>query len=160
MKTIAWRATGAIIFLLAVLGSVNLGIWVMDREPPIQFEGARALSATVRPGGSLDVEFSVFRERICPLVAKRWLYDSKGEQHSIAQFTTAPRMRAGRETYQRSITIPDDAAPGPASYEVALDYICNPLQNFIGPIHVVSPRIPFIITPSDPPAPAAPGPDG
>ncbi|MGV1867956.1 MULTISPECIES: hypothetical protein [unclassified Rhizobium] len=57
MKTIAWRATGAVIFLLAVLGSVNLGIWVMDREPPIQFEGARALSATVRPGGSLDVEF-------------------------------------------------------------------------------------------------------
>ncbi|MGV1867957.1 MULTISPECIES: hypothetical protein [unclassified Rhizobium] len=69
-------------------------------------------------------------------------------------------MRAGRETYQRSLTIPDDAAPGPASYEVALDYICNPLQNFIGPIHVVSPRVPFTIVPGDPTAPVEPGPDG
>lgn len=90
MTKLLWRGTGVVIFLLAVLGSVNLGIWVTDREPPITFEGARALTETVAQGGSLDVEFSVFRERICPLVAKRWLYDSNGEQHSIL---SSPRRR-------------------------------------------------------------------
>jgi hypothetical protein len=56
---------------------------------------------------------------------------------SSIRFPSSRRRRGwgqGGKTYQLSITIPDDAAPGPASYEVALDYICNPLQNFIGPI--------------------------
>jgi len=32
--------------------------------------------------------------------------------------------------------------------------------NFIGPIHVISPRVRFYITPSDPPKPIEPGTDG
>lgn len=67
---------------------------------------------------------------------------------------------AGRETYKRSITVPTAATPGPARYEVTLDYICNPLQSSIGPIHVVSPPIKFTITPSDPAQPIPSGSDG
>lgn len=49
----------------------------------------------------------------------------------------------------RSITVPTAATLGPARYEVALDYICNPLQSWIWPIHVASPPINFVITPSE-----------
>lgn len=149
MKRMIWRTVGVLVFLLAILGSVNLGLWVADREPPIEYEAATALATSVPQGGTIDVEFSVFRKRICPLVATRWLYDAVGERHSIPQYTTGLKLLAGRETYRRSITVPTAATPGPARYEVTLDYICNPLQNWIGPIHVVSPLIEFIVTPSD-----------
>lgn len=160
MKRMIWRTVGVLVFLLAILGSVNLGLWVADREPPIEYEAATALATSVPQGGTIDVEFSVFRKRICPLVAKRWLYDAVGERHSIPQYTTGLKLLAGRETYRRSITVPTAATPGPARYEVTLDYICNPLQNWIGPIQVVSPPIKFTITPSEPPQPAPPGSDG
>jgi hypothetical protein len=160
MKRTLWRFVGAVVFSLAILGSVNLGLWVADREPPIEYESAAALSPTVPQGGALEIEFSVFRKRICPLVTKRWLYDAAGERHSIPQFTTGLRLLAGRETYKRSITVPTAAMPGTARYEVTLDYFCNPLQSWIGPIHVVSPPIKFTITPSDPAQPPPPGSDG
>ncbi len=150
MKWIIWRTVGVLVFLLAILGSLNLSLWVADSEPPIEYEAATALAKSVPQGGTVDVEFSVFRRRICPLVAKRWLYDAADERHSIPQYPTRLKLFAGRETYPRSITVPTAATPGPARYEVTLDYICNALQKWIGPIQVVSPPILFTITPSDP----------
>jgi hypothetical protein len=91
---------GAVVLLLATPGSVNLGLWIVDREPPIEYEATRALSASVPQGGTIDIEFSGFRKRICPLTTKRWLYDAAGERH-IPQFTTGLKLLAGRETYRR-----------------------------------------------------------
>lgn len=148
MKRYLWRTVGACIFALAGVGSVNLGIWVADREPPIIYEDAKALAPTVEQGGTIEIEFSVFRTRICPLITKRWLTDSAKERHSIPQFTTGLRLLAGRETYRRSITVPVAAAPGPAEYRVTLEYVCNPLQNFMGPIVVTSPPVRFKVLPA------------
>lgn len=147
MRRWIWRGIGVVVFALAIVGSASLGIWVMDREPPIQYEEALALAPEVPQGGAIEIEFSVFRQRICPLTTKRWLYDASGQRHSIPQFTTGLRLLAGRETYRRTITVPVAAALGPARYQVSLDYICNPLQRFIGPITVVSPPIKFNIVP-------------
>ena len=157
MRTFGWRLLGVIFFALAILGSFNLALWVSDREPPIEYEGVRALAQSVPQGGSIEVEFSVFRRRICPLVARRWLYDAAGDRHSVPQYTAGLRLLAGRETYRRAITIPTAATPGPARYEVTLDYICNPLQQLIGPIQVTSPPIRFTITPGNVPPPEGVG---
>ncbi|WP_162698195.1 hypothetical protein [Agrobacterium sp. lyk4-40-TYG-31] len=81
-------------------------------------------------------------------MTKGWLQDPANECHSIPQFMTGLRLMAGRETYRRTITVPPAVAFGPAEYSVTLDYICNPLQNFIGPIRVTSPAIKFSIVPS------------
>ncbi|MCL6653464.1 hypothetical protein A6R70_14320 [Agrobacterium rubi] len=148
MKRYLWRTVGAGIFALAGLGTVNVAIWVADREPPIIYEDAKALAPTVEQGGTIEIEFSVFRTRICPLITKRWLTDSAKERHSIPQFTTGLRLLAGRETYRRSITVPVAAAPGPAEYRVTLEYRCNPLQGFLGPIVVTSPPIRFSVLPA------------
>lgn len=148
MKRSLWKLVGSAIFALAGLGSVNLGIWVADREPPIIYEDAKALAPTVEQGGTIEIEFSVFRTRICPLITKRWLYDAAKERHSIPQYTTGLKLLAGRETYRRSITVPLAAAPGPAEYRVTLEYVCNPLQNFLGPIVVTSPPIKFRVLPA------------
>lgn len=148
MRTVL-RIFATIIVLLAFTGTYWITSMVIDRTPPIIYESAKALQATVPQGGSLDIEYKVFRTRICPAVAKRWLVDSVGERHSIPSYTVGLQFLAGRETYQRSITIPDAAAIGPAFYEVDLDYSCTLVNRLGFPIHVVSPPITFIITPAE-----------
>lgn len=148
MRRTLWSLTGALVTALAGIGSFNLALWVVDNEPPIVYEDARALTETVEQGGTIEVQFTVFRGRICPVVTKRWLYDAADARHSIPQFTTGLQLLAGRETYRRSITIPTAAAIGEARYEVMLDYTCNPLQKLIGPIKVTSPPVRFRITPA------------
>lgn len=142
---VMWRIVAGLVFGLAVVGSFNLALWVADREPPVEYEHAIALASQVPQGGAIEIEYSVFRKRICDVTAKRWLTDAMGERHSIPQYTVGLQLLAGRETYRRAISIPSIAAPGPARYEVSLDYICNPLQQIIGPIRVVSPPIRFEI---------------
>jgi len=118
----------------------------IDRQAPIVYESVRATTASVWQGGSIEVEFSVFRLRICEGEAKRWLTDSEGVRHSIPQFTTGPRPLAGLDTYRRTITIPEAAAVGPATYIVELSYACNLIHRLGWPILVTSPPIRFEIT--------------
>ncbi|QYA03896.1 hypothetical protein [Rhizobium sp. B21/90] len=125
---------------LGFVGSYSIVSMAFDRQPPILYEEAKALSSSVPQGGSLDVEFKVFRTRICPVVAKRRLIDSQGSKHSIPSYTVGMQMLAGRETYMRSIVIPNNASIGPALYEVDLDFICNAIHQMGFPIRVVSPR--------------------
>jgi len=145
---IVWRVLAGIILALGGFGSYSITSMIIDRTPPIQYEQARALAASVPQGGTLGVEFKVFRTRICPVVAKRWLIDSAGTRHSIPSYTVGLEMLAGRETYRRSIEVPDAAAIGPAAYEVDLEFFCNSLQRLGFPITVISPPITFGITPS------------
>lgn len=148
MKTWVKGAAGLTLGL-AFFGGWSITGMIIDREPPITYEGARAMAASVPQGKSVDIEFKVFRTRICPVVAKRWLIDAAGERHSIPSYTVGMKFLAGRETYQRSITVPDAAAIGPAWYEVDLDYVCNVIHRFGFPIHVISPPIGFNIVPAD-----------
>lgn len=133
---------------LAFIGSFWIVSMLLDRDPPVKYDGARALASSVPQGGTLEVEFEVFRSRICASNTKRWLVDSMLEQHSIPQFTVGLRLLAGRETYRRTITIPQNAAVGPARYYVTLDYFCNVFHQMGFPIRVTSPSINFDITPA------------
>ncbi len=146
MKTTIKIAAGLMLGL-AFFGSYSLASMILDRVPPITYEGAKALQPEVGRGGVLDVEFKVFRTRICPAVTKRWLVDAEGTRHAIPSYTVGVQLLAGKETYQRSITIPLAAALGPAWYEVDLNYYCNVIHRIGWPINVTSPPIPFLITP-------------
>lgn len=145
MKRILYGFIAGAIAAVVAVSSFNIAVMVVDREPPITYQGAHAVAPTVSRGGSIDVEYKVIRNRICPVVAKRWLYDAAGQRHSVPQYTVGADLTAGRETYRRSITIPQAAAFGPARYEVVLDYTCNALQKFVGPTTVVSPPVEFEI---------------
>ncbi len=141
------KALGGAILALAFLGSFSIASQLFDREPPVRYERVRALSDTVPQGGTIEVEFSVFRLRLCEGTARRWLTDSTGTRHSIPQFTVGPRPLAGLDTYRRTITIPEAAATGPASYQVEISYACNVVHRLGWPIEVQSPPIGFLITP-------------
>lgn len=144
--SLIWKAAGGVVLLLAAIGSFNMALWVTDRDPPIPYLGARALTPVVAQGGTINVEFDVFRYRVCPANVRRWLYDSAMNRHAIPSWTTGLELLAGREVYKRSITIPDAAEPGTAQYQVVLDYECNPLARIMSiPIRVYSPPIRFEI---------------
>jgi hypothetical protein len=121
----------------------------LDRQPPIIYDHVAALSDSVPQGGTIEVEFSVFRLRVCDAVVKRWLIDARGEKHAIPSFTVGPRPLAGLDTYRRSITVPDAAALGQASYVVDLAYSCNLIHRLGWPILVSSPPIRFNIRPNE-----------
>ncbi|HTV71180.1 MAG TPA: hypothetical protein VMF90_21840 [Rhizobiaceae bacterium] len=120
---------------------------MIDRQPPIIYEGVRPITASVAQGASIELEFRVFRLRICEATAKRWLYDSAGQKHAIPSYTVGPAQLAGLVTYRRSITIPEAAALGQATYQVELSYICNLIHRLGWPILVTSPPIRFEVTP-------------
>lgn len=142
------KKIGAVgVLMAAFYGSYTFVSLLIDREPPIFYEGAKAVTADAQRGGSIDVEFKVFRKRICEQTVRRYLTDSQGIRHAIPSYTVGLQMLAGRETYQRSITIPTAASVGPATYEVVIDYACNPLQAIFGTIRVTSPPIAFNILP-------------
>lgn len=143
------RIAGIAVLIAAFYGSYSFVSAVIDREPPIAYEGARAVEESVQRGSSIDIEFKVFRKRICEQVVRRYLTDSMGIRHAIPSYTVGLQMLAGRETYQRSITIPTAASIGPASYQVVIDYACNPLQNLLGTIRVSSPPISVVIVPEN-----------
>ncbi|MCO6391104.1 hypothetical protein GTW25_08690 [Aliihoeflea aestuarii] len=145
-RNLGWKIIGGIVLMLAAVGTFNMTVWMMDRDPPITYLGARALTPVVAQGGTIPVEFDVFRHRICPIDVRRWLYDSGMNRHAIPSWTTGLELLAGREVYQRTITIPDAAASGPAQYQIVLDYECNPLARIMSiPIRVYSPPIRFEI---------------
>lgn len=142
-----WKFTGVMVFVLAAIGSASLGLAISDRSPPIVYENARALEPSAAQGGSPEVEFKVFRSRVCDVTAKRRVADASGDTHSIPSYTVGLQYLAGRETYQRSITIPTAASVGPAQYQVMLTYVCNVVHRIVFPIIVESPPINFGITP-------------
>lgn len=123
----------------------------LDRSPPVIYEDARPLSDSVPQGGTIEVQFTVFRLRTgCDTDVKRWLTDAQGVRHSIPSFTVGPRVQlAGLDTYRRSITLPAAVAAGQAEYEVDLTYQCNLLHHLGWPIRIRSPSIRFQVTPSE-----------
>lgn len=156
MSTI-WRIIGAILYVLSAVGVFAVGVSITDREPPIKYEGARAMSPMGFPGGVVEVEFTVFRSRICQSITQRWLVDSSGTRHSIPSFTIGLSMLAGRETYQRTIQIPVGATLGPAEYYVHLKYQCNLLHRVLSwNIEVESPHIRFEVIPNKDAPPITP----
>ncbi|MBD0416489.1 hypothetical protein [Oryzicola mucosus] len=143
---VLYKGLGVVFIALAWLGSVSLALLISDRVPPLTYEGARALQSSVPQGGAIDVEFEVYRTKICPSTVRRYLVDADDVQHAITNYTVGSNSKKGREVYQRTITVPQNAAVGPAIYFVRLEYICNLAQQLGWPIKVESPPVPFRVT--------------
>lgn len=142
---------------LAFLGSYAIVSTILDRDPPIKFEGGRALTLNVPQGGELNVQYSVVRHRSCTAVASRYITDSTGTVYVPSSYTVGRRVLldgtslAGRETYTRSVIVPEAAAVGPALYDVRFVYVCNIWHRLVMPIKVVAPTVKFnIIAAPDP----------
>lgn len=150
-----WRKLtipAAIVFAVAGLAGVgvyNIYSAIIDRSAPIDYLEARAASAEAYAGGTIDIHFDVYRYRICPVARiNRILTDSAGIEHAISNYTLASNTRPGRESYDRTITIPDVVAPGLAQYRIRILFACNFVHNLGWPIEVTSPPVNFRVLPN------------
>lgn len=142
-----------VVFTLAAFAGMGLYTFVsafLDRSPPIDYLAASAASKSVPVGGTIDIHFDVYRYRICNVTkVNRILTDSQGVMHVVSNYTTATLTRPGRESYDRTITIPEAVAPGPAIYRISIWFACNWVHNLGWPIFVSSPPVTFRVTPSE-----------
>ncbi|MER9961616.1 hypothetical protein NKJ72_11725 [Mesorhizobium sp. M0045] len=155
-----WRkmsAPAAIVFLMTIFAAVGLASMissVLDREPPTMFESAMVLTPEVPQGGVLDIQYTVIQNRICASMVERYVTDSAGIVHVPSTYTVGRRPLIdsyppeGRETYQRSVTIPLATALGRAHYDARFTYICNVLHKLAFPIEVSAPTVFFDIVPA------------
>lgn len=148
MSKVFWIPVGVTIFAMAAVGVSAIGFAIGDRSEPIAFEDARALESSVPQGGTLWIEFDVYRTRICTAISRRFLVDSQGQMHNVAVYTIGQARKLGSDTYKRSIDIPQSAALGPATYRITIDFYCNLIQRFGWPVTMESPPIKFEITPA------------
>ncbi len=119
----------------------------IDRDPPIEYTFGRALSETVEQGGKIDVQISVDRKRICRSEVSRSVTDRNGISYRVSEYAFASITRPGKETYDRSITVPDDVTPGRSFYQMKILFYCNWFHNLGYPIQVLSPPIYFTVVP-------------
>jgi len=150
-----WRKTdmpAIIVMLLGVCagyGLFTLGSAAIDRKPPVDYIAASAANPSAPVGGTIDIHFDVYRYRICPVIkVSRTLTDATGTEHAVSNYTFASNTRPGRESYDRTITIPEAVAIGRAFYQIRISYACNFIHNLGWPIIVASPRVYFRITTS------------
>ncbi|MER9829149.1 hypothetical protein NKJ51_12280 [Mesorhizobium sp. M0134] len=161
-----WRKvdiSAATVFIMASLAGAGLASVVssaLDNDPPITFEGVTVLTPEVPQGGVLDLQYPIVQNRVCAATVERFVTDSHGTVHVPSTYTLDRRALIegyppeGRETYQRSVTIPLAAAVGKARYDARFSYVCNLWHKLTNPIVVSAPSAAFTITPA--PAPLDP----
>lgn len=134
--------------ILSGFGLFTLVSNIFDRSPPIDYLAASASAVSVPQGGTIDIHFDVYRFRICSVIkVSRVLTDSQNEKHAVSNYTFSTNTRPGHESYDRTITIPEDVALGRSFYQLITDYACNFIHQLGWPIVVSSPRVYFRITP-------------
>lgn len=120
---------------------------VLDRAPPIEYTFGKALSEVAEQGGKIDVQFTVTRTRICRNTVSRIITDSSDTSYPVSEYTFSPVTRPGQETYDRTITVPENVPPGRVYYQIRLYYYCNWFHSLGYPITIFSPRVYFQVVP-------------
>lgn len=134
--------------IFAGVGVYNLYNAITDWEPPVTFIEASSVTSAVPAGGQIGIRFDVDRKRICPIIKdERFIIDRNGVSRVVSNYEKVTHTRPGREVYERSITVPDDVPPGPATYFIRVYYTCTWVQRVFGPLKVESPHIPFEVLP-------------
>lgn len=154
-KRAGWRLmkmVGRVVFYLtcvfAGVGVYNMYTALIDWSPPVVFIEALAVQPSARAGEQITMRFDVDRKKICLNIRDdRFIIDYQGTTRIVSNYERVTQTRPGKEVYERSITIPIDVPPGPATYFIRINYVCTWAQRIFGPIVVESPYIPFVVLP-------------
>jgi hypothetical protein len=136
-----------------VLGMILLAFYwvVLDRSPPSTIQGGEVMSYQERPDGSwiLFVRWRGERHRVCNGYSKRWL--SAGAYLPLQDIAYPPDSQStelGPYEWEVPVEIPAYfASTGHVrgAYSIRILYSCNPLQEYLFPIPVEPPPVPFEI---------------
>lgn len=123
-----WRITTLV--AAGMLGGY-IGFMASDRDVPIQYKSMAPTKEFVFKGTDLVIKHEALRRRSCATVVNRLIFDNHQERHVIPDLIFPEGLLpVGQDTFTVSITIPEKAAPGEATYRVVRHYKCNLLHNF------------------------------
>jgi hypothetical protein len=139
-----WVATAMILLCLG-----QIAAWAWDREPPFKLIGY-SVERPVHVGGPLRITLAVQRDltRQCDVTVSRWIVDGRKfliylPQLAMDAHAIASLEQSSKDENRILLQMPDDAAPGNASYVTTLSYVCNPVHRFL-PVRF-SYEIPFVL---------------
>lgn len=140
-----WRAST--LGLVAIVFG-TLGAWIADRDPPTSIYSSDVLTPAVERGGTLRIQYSIYRRRGCSTLVERVLYDSERVRHVLPpiEFRGAPGP-SGYDKYTTTVTVPVEVALGQANFRAITTYRCNPVHD-MWPITVVTTDADFFVVAS------------
>lgn len=120
---------------------------LLDRTPPYVRTSGMIEPNEAMPGSTITVRWTLREIRYCPLdhrrVTTRRVTDRNGIEHRYAPTSIDYDVDKPMEIV-RSVQLPANIVPGPATYHSETCYACNPFQE-MWPVCVTTPDIPFII---------------
>ncbi len=144
MSPILARSLIVLLVVMLAAGAGYLGMWVADRDTPVEIRAQRVITPEVLPGNSLTMEYEVNRIRHCRSRVERTIYDGQKVRHVLGDNERNASEPLGPGTFRTTPRVPEIAAPGEALYYVASSYVCNP-THLIWPIVVIQPEATFTI---------------
>jgi hypothetical protein len=128
----------------AALGGA-LGLWTIDRDPPVVINQAEVLTPEVPPGGTLRIKYHLNRRRDCESHIDRILYDSAKVRGLLPDIDFAKTPgQLGNDEYTAEIRIPETFSEGQAVYRLISVYRCNVIHK-AWPITIGPTDIPFAV---------------
>ena len=162
---VKWAMT---VLAFIILGGIGLCFYwlVIDRAPPVTVSGGEIISYEQQPDKTwiITVRWHGDRHRKCYGNSKRWL--ANGYWLPLADIPYPPpsaEMETGRFTWEVPILVPAyyvSTGHITGKYAIRILYACNPLQEYLFPITVEPPAIPFLIPIDKPIRPLDPAPMG
>jgi hypothetical protein len=120
--------------------------FTLDREPPYDVIGGVISPDNPMPGQEITIVWDVKVERACPLSMRssvqRTVVDSKGVKHDYSKVAAMFDSATTGATITRNVQLPENLAPGPATYSSVACYSCNPMQEY-WPVCVHTPEVHF-----------------
>jgi hypothetical protein len=129
--------------VILIVAATLIAVQAADRAPP--FEVVDYVVPAGAPGETVTFRAKVRRDidRGCSVTMSRSFFDSSQARWDIDHVQFSPAFIEGMERttpghMAPTLTIPDAAAPGVGELVSNLDYVCNRVQSWGWPIHVVT----------------------
>lgn len=137
-----------VVYLFVVF---KVASWYIER-PPVDVLGTRVIDSNAHPGGTVELEYTVFRHKLCQTNIQRFLYAGEERQRIILEQVSlvGGGVLNRPDTYRKTITIPSNAPLGPATLVTLVSHACNPIQFFWPTVSLVQ-DVPITITPASHP---------
>lgn len=136
----------AVFYGTAALVGATLGLWTIEREPPVVTLRTELSTPTVAPGGDLKIKLTVRRTKSCVTHVDRMLFDAEKARFPLPDldYKKAPGP-LGDDTYMTVIPVPEQMGEGPALYRSISSYQCN-LVHLLWPVSLEPIDVPFVVS--------------
>jgi hypothetical protein len=121
-------------------------ISVVQREEPNTLISQKPLNDHVNPGGTLQIEMTVMRHRYCTQTVTQFIIDAKNTRFDLPEVITPNDAKLGLNVFNRSIEMPEEISPGPATFSQSTSFRCH-WSHLFWPLRRPLAKMQFIVDP-------------